>query len=95
MRNVGEYQRGWRNYGQPFVTDTLSALIGRPVYIPAMKESTSWGAALLAGLNEGLYKNIDEIDRIMLSRETGTVSTKSSPELIRRYRGWQSILQDY
>jgi glycerol kinase len=44
-----------------FMCQFLADMLQKPVEIPEIAESTAWGAACLAGLHVGLFKNSDEI----------------------------------
>lgn len=77
------------------VMKSIASLLERPAYIPLMKEASAWGAALLAGLNSHLYSDLDEIDGIIRSRETRIIRADSDSNLLERYQGWKTLLQDY
>ena len=78
-----------------FVLRSLSSLTECPVQVPSMKQASAWGAALLAGMNTGLYADLESIDSLIKSRKTVEVSENADPKLTERYRGWRTILQDY
>ena len=78
-----------------FVMRAIASLTECPVHIPSMKQASAWGAALLAGLNAGLYSGLDEIDKLIGSRETGVTDSIADAKLMGRYRGWRSIMRDY
>src|SRR5690606_9995617 len=44
-----------------FVCQFLADMLGKPVEIPQVAETTALGAAYLAGLYAGLYKGLDDI----------------------------------
>jgi glycerol kinase len=68
-------------------------LLGVPVIRPVVKETTSLGAALLAGLAVGFWKNLDEI------ASTWEAERRAEPRPGRRHemeelrRGWKKAVQ--
>ena len=78
-----------------FVMNGIASLINRTVQVPLMKQASGWGAALLAGLSIGLYRDLEEIDRTISARETKQSDPIPDLNLAKRYTGWRSILQDY
>lgn len=44
-----------------FVCQFLTDMLDTPVEIPAVTETTAWGAACLAGLQSGVFKSLDDI----------------------------------
>lgn len=46
-----------------FLMQVQADLLGMPVHVSDMKESTAWGAAKLAGFASGLWPDLDRIDR--------------------------------
>ncbi len=63
--------------------------------ISAMKQASAWGAALLAGLNEGIYANLAMIEKIIASGKAEVIKKEATPELSARYEGWRKLMQDY
>ena len=78
-----------------FVMNGIASLVNRTVQVPLMKQASGWGAALLAGLSIGLYRDLEEIDRTISARETKQSDPIPDLNLAKRYTGWRSILQDY
>ncbi len=56
-----------------FLMQFQADILGIPVLLPAITESTALGAAYLAGITAGLYKNIEEI------AETNKIATHFDP----------------
>jgi len=63
-------------------------VVGRPVEVPQVEEATPLGAAILAGMGVGLYRDEDEAFRRV--RRPGR-TYEPDPELSRRYAEWFSI----
>lgn len=47
-----------------FVCQFLTDMLNVPVEIPAVAETTAWGAACLAGLQAGVFKSLDDISKV-------------------------------
>ncbi len=65
-------------------------VIGRPIDVPDVQESTPLGAAILAGIGVGLYK--DEHDAFNRVYKPGT-TFEPDPKLSPRYAEWFEIYQ--
>lgn len=65
-------------------------IAGRPIEVPDIDEATSLGAAILAGLGVGLYR--DEQDALEHVYKPGQVY-EPNPELAPRYAEWFKIYQ--
>lgn len=78
-----------------FVLRSLSSLTECPVQVPSMKQASAWGAALLAGLNTGLYTDLEKIRSLIRSKQSVEISESADPKLNKRYQGWRALLQDY
>jgi len=65
-------------------------VIGRPIDVPDVQESTPLGAAILAGIGVGLYK--DEHDAFHRVYKPGT-TFEPDPKLSPRYAEWFQIYQ--
>ena len=72
-------------------------LLGCPVSRPRVAECTAWGAAALAGLGVGLYRNVEELgqrwgeDRRFLpamSPEARTTALQAWHRALQRSLGW-------
>ena len=48
----------------------LADVLGVPVRVPVVKESTALGAAICAGLGAGLYSSLDDVDRLVRFERT-------------------------
>ena len=70
----------------------VADVLGLPVAIPAVKESTALGAALFAGVGAGLYANIGEVAS-RLARIEGTVEPDpaSQPIYDESYARWRQV----
>jgi xylulokinase len=63
-------------------------VVNRPIEVPEIEEATPLGAAILAGIGAGLYKN--EQDAFERVYRPGRVY-EPNPELATKYAGWFSI----
>lgn len=75
-----------------FMCRFLADIIGGPVEVPTVSETTALGAARLAGLQAGVYEDIDDIAAIW---QSGRRYEPSMPEPLREtlYEGWQQALR--
>ncbi|GAB4024746.1 FGGY family carbohydrate kinase [Spirosoma gilvum] len=75
-----------------FVVQFLADLLGKAVVNRAMPDVSALGAAYLAGLKTGLYKNLGHLQEL----NAGKVSIMPNPErtaIDEAYAGWQAALQ--
>ena len=64
---------------------------GRPIQVPEIEEATPLGAAILAGMGVGAYKNVqDAYEHVYKPGETYSPNTK----LTSQYAEWFSIYQE-
>jgi autoinducer 2 (AI-2) kinase len=69
----------------------LADVLGIPVEVPAVKEATALGAALLAGQGIGLYPDIKEAARALVKTERHFIPDTSNQEIYRKaYETWQA-----
>jgi autoinducer 2 (AI-2) kinase len=70
----------------------VADVVGLPVKVPAVKESTALGAALYAGIGAGLYRDIDEVVGSLVKFER-TVEPQSEARRTydERYATWRSL----
>ncbi len=74
-----------------FVCQFLADILNRPVEIPRVTETTAWGAACLAGLQSGVFKNFDDISaRWRAHRRYDPLMEISKRENL--YAGWQEAV---
>jgi glycerol kinase len=69
----------------------LADMLATPINRPAMSETTAWGAALLAGLQVGVYKDLDELSALASSADLFSPALEQSRR-DEKYRGWQKAL---
>lgn len=74
-----------------FMCQFLSDQIGKPVEIPVVAETTALGAAFLAGLHIGLYKDFSEISTCW-SRARRYDPALPEAERERLYDGWKHTI---
>ena len=66
-------------------------VVGKPIQVPAIEEASPLGAAILAGIGVGVYKDVeDAYEHVYKPGETYSPNTK----LTSQYAEWFSIYQD-
>lgn len=70
-----------------FVCQFLADILGIPVEVPVVAETTSWGAACLAALQTGVFKNLDEVTANWKAHKTYQPGMMSS-ERAELLSGW-------
>jgi glycerol kinase len=76
--------------GNQFVLQFLADLLGRNVLRSDMPDISALGAALLAGLKAGIFKDLDAIKK--LSSQKTTIQPADNPDMDKYYRGWQQAI---
>jgi autoinducer 2 (AI-2) kinase len=70
----------------------VADVMGMPVQVPVVKESTALGAALCAGVGAGLYADVGEMARSLLRIER---TFEPQPDAVRaydeRYEAWRAL----
>lgn len=75
-----------------FMCQFLSDMLQKPVEVPEIAESTAWGAACLAGLHVGIFKNLNEIGAAWkLQKRFNPKMDKEKRG--RLYEGWSRAVQ--
>lgn len=69
----------------------VADILGKDVIIPIVKESTAFGAALLAGLGAGLYCSLDEITSLLMTEHTYRPAL-DTPERDKRLERWKRAI---
>lgn len=77
--------------GNYFMCQFLADIIGRPVEIPQVSETTALGAAYMAGLQAGVYAGLSDISRQWNCARRYTPSMPSQTQ-DRLYDGWQKAI---
>ena len=74
-----------------FVCQFLADMIQKPVEIPKVVETTAWGAAVLAGVQAGVFGSLEEVAGRWVSarRYEPKINTESRERL---YKGWQDAV---
>ena len=75
-----------------YLMQTQADVIGAPVVRPTCVESTALGAAFLAGLAVGFWRNLDEIRRYYAADRT-FLQTISEQERAERLDGWKRAVR--
>lgn len=75
-----------------FVCQFLADMLGKPVEIPNVIETTAWGAACLAGLQASVFNGLDDVaERWAAARHyTPNMDTKTRETL---YNGWSRAVK--
>ena len=70
----------------------MADVVGLPVRVPAVKESTALGAALYAGLGAGLYRDLAEVaGSLVRSERTFEPVAEASRTYDERYATWRAL----
>ncbi|MCC7305882.1 MAG: glycerol kinase GlpK [Alphaproteobacteria bacterium] len=74
-----------------FVCQFLADMLGRPVELPRVTETTAWGAACLAGLQAGIFRNTGDIAK------QWQAGAKYQPKMKKEaqsslYKGWKNAI---
>ncbi|KIW01983.1 glycerol kinase [Verruconis gallopava] len=72
---------------------TQADIIGIPVVRPAMRETTSLGAAIAAGFAVGVWKNLEELKEINQDDRTTFKPKKSEAESATMYKLWTRAVE--
>ena len=75
-----------------FVCQFLADMVQRPVEVPKVAETTAWGAAMLAGVYAGVFKDLDD------AASAWTLAKRYEPQMDQAsrdalYQGWQNSVQ--
>jgi glycerol kinase len=72
--------------------ETQAAYLGRPIERCSRQETSAWGAAALAGVGAGIWKNIRDASGVAAT--TRTFQPSGSPrEIDARRKGWNTVVQ--
>ncbi|MCB9982286.1 MAG: glycerol kinase GlpK [Rhodospirillales bacterium] len=74
-----------------FVCQFLADMTGRPVEVPQVAESTAWGAAMLAGVRAGIYRDLEEAAQGWRAARRYEPAMDSAPRTA-LYAGWKAAL---
>jgi glycerol kinase len=75
----------------PYLMQFQADLLGIPILRTDRTESTAWGAAKLAGMGAGFWKDVKKIDRAR--RYERFSSRMSSSERIVKIKSWRACIQ--
>jgi glycerol kinase len=78
-----------------FVVQLLADLLGTPVVNPGIEEVSALGAGLLAGLQAGVYRSLEELSRLegVQGRRRVYPPGAGGPAAQEAYRGWQQSVR--
>ena len=76
-----------------FMMQYLSVILDIKIERPANQESTATGAAYLAGLQSGLYKDIADLKELWKTDKVFEPN-KSQEHLDDEYEGWTNIINN-
>ncbi len=75
-----------------FVLQLLADLLGKPVVNQGMPDVSALGAAYLAGLQAGIYKNLDQLSQLHTEKK---IAEPSGDQQVKAwYTAWQQIIAD-
>jgi glycerol kinase len=74
-----------------FLMQFQSDILNKPIHRPAIRETTALGAAYLAGLAVGLWKNLDEI-RALRNPDQEYLPNMEDTDRQSRLRGWHKAV---
>ena len=75
----------------PFWMQNKADVVGRPVEVPDVEEATPLGAAILAGIGVGIYRDeFDALDRVYRPGKT----YEPDPQRAAQYADWFQTYQD-
>ncbi len=75
-----------------FVCQFLADMLGKPVEIPHVAETTAWGAACLAALHMGIFEDLEAISsRWRPEKRYEPHMSRNDRELL--YKGWKSAVE--
>jgi glycerol kinase len=77
-----------------FVMQMIADLLNKQVAGSNMPDVSALGAAYLAGLKTGIYKNIDELKKLGNDKKNYKPGS-SSNEAIKNYKGWIQAIKGY
>ena len=70
----------------------VADVVGLPVHVPTVKESTALGAALYAGIGAGLYRDLAEVaGSLVRSERTFEPVAETSRTYDERYADWRTL----
>jgi glycerol kinase len=75
-----------------FVGQFLADMLGRRVEIPRVRETTAWGAACLAGLQVGVFKDLKDVTRRWKPHKKYGPAMKPAQRGV-LYEGWQRAVR--
>ena len=75
-----------------FMCQFLADMLQVPVEVPKVAETTAWGAAVLAGLQVGVFESLDEV------QQKWSVHKRFEPSMEKAqanslYEGWQGAMR--
>ncbi|MCL4677929.1 MAG: glycerol kinase GlpK [Alphaproteobacteria bacterium] len=74
--------------GNALVRQMIADLMQKPLDVPKVRECTAWGAACLAGVGAGVFKNLEETAARRVAAHIHE-PRMSAQEAQRLYEGWQ------
>ena len=70
----------------------VADVLGLPVRVPVVKESTALGAALYAGIGAGLYRDLDEVvGELVHFERTFEPGASAQATYDERYAAWRAL----
>ena len=75
-----------------FMCSFLSDILGATIEIPKVLESTAWGAACLAGVQSGVFENLEDSASVWRSDKTYRPSAPKEA-MDKKYKAWQRAVE--
>jgi len=75
-----------------FMCQFLADMLDARIDVPAVVETTAWGAAALAGLSVGVFENLDDVAAVWAA-DKQYAPQMGEAERDQLYRGWQNAIE--
>jgi glycerol kinase len=75
-----------------FVMQFLADLLGTDVVTVGMPDVSALGAALLAGLQRGMFKDVDQLEQLSMARHTFVRGPGGEAARV-SYKGWETAIE--
>ncbi len=90
--SAGRTDGEWRATSNGFVLQFLADLLEKPVANQRMPDVSAQGAAFLAGLKAGIYRDLAHLDEL-LAGKSSILPNPDSPSVHDAYAGWLAAVQ--
>lgn len=76
-----------------FVVKSIADLLTQPVVRIGVTNVSALGAAYIAGLQAGVYKDLKQLETLQTNNKT--INPTNNFDIVKRYRGWQNVVDKY